>query len=79
MAAIRLQIVAEKLEEKCKTADSSKIDKLYGSFLMEVRYLKTAIAQLAEQTLNLENIDKFRSCLLKSQGVWSQSRKFRVC
>lgn len=78
MAATRLQLVSEKLEEKCKSGEASKIDKLYGSFLMEARNLKAAIAKLAEQTLNVDSVDTYRSLNSSSEGVWGQGREHRI-
>ena len=64
VAATRLQIVAEKLEEACKKNSPQMVDKLYGSFLMESRNLKTSIASLGEHTMNVENLDKYSSLAL---------------
>lgn len=65
VAATRLQIVAEKLEEVSKKGSQQAVDKLYGSFLMESRNLKTSIAALAEQTINVESLDKLSRSVLQ--------------
>jgi hypothetical protein len=64
VAATRLQVVAEKLEEACKKNSPQMVDKLYGSFLMETRNLKTSIANLAEHSMNVESLDKYSSLAL---------------
>jgi hypothetical protein len=45
---------------------------VYGSFLFEVRCVKSSIAKFTEATLSLENIDKFSNRLVYQVREYNQ-------
>jgi HPt (histidine-containing phosphotransfer) domain-containing protein len=58
IAAPKLQIAAEKLEEVITKGQTGvPLDKAYGNFLAEARYVKMSISKITENTMNLNGVE----------------------